>query len=1030
MKFRHYYAVLALGSAVFCPADDVNLLKNSGFEDGIRSWGLNEWSTGKTDGIRCDTDENAPAGGARAVRIQWQSGGDNILLSQLVAVKPEQSYQAAFSARTGVKPGESGKVQLTVEFLNRNRKRIAAAQHQAFAATDQWQRFQRQFATPSETAWLLFHLRCGRTASWFDDAQLTEIAAPAPDASGNLLKNGGFEDGTRGWNSWEWSGKKGEYSFETAHSAHDGEAAGRLAWKSGGDNLLIGQEVVVKGEKHLLLTFFAKAEIQPSTDARIQATVIFRDAANKDAGPNIHKSFTASDIYREFSWSFSTPPETAKIMVYLRNGREAVCYDDVKLIESNGVYLKESSLWVPGGEIVLDLFNGLKSGEKTRLAIELNDGGGKRIAEARHELGGGENAFFTLPVGKLQPGRYMLRVYPENTPDQAVENAIVWPDAAPGWPAPYDKLKVRNNFVTELLTASGCRVTPDRPLEFLNPREGWVYFKFIPQQSGTVTLPGPAQVKLVLEAGKPVESMQYLAAGAHRVTAAAPLAFAEAVISTMPEIMAFEYEARTGGKFEMNSWPEMEMFLDVANVIVERFDNCNQLTPPEVIDPESRERIARWRASGRKIITNMQRTGPDARWGVKLPDTEQYWSSRAGITEFDGAMIDEFGNEKEEYVPYYSSAVEKITRQYPGKTLYAATCAAWFSHRRTVEFRQLLAAGGHCYAPELYLREQRDEAAAKRYINWFYDYLRQWEKAVPGSMAHMLILTGCDDGYYALYGLDTFPNAAYKYFLDLQYQLLATDPVFFGVRGVGPWILRYATPDTLAWQAKLFRHYMIEGKRDLLSNEYGYVYEPGYLANGEFTDGLKAWTIEGKVAVKNIPNYGYARGINNTAPDGDTVAVMTRVPGQVNLVRQTIRNLKVGKRYELLIRSADYDDVMAGKNPLKVMTLKPEIRGAEVLEDESIIYVYPVVMHALPGKFPDRRNGLSANCTRLVFRATAPEAELTISDEVPGLPALQYHGREFAPADPAQKQVMFNFVQITELLDDAPSFQKLPFGGR
>ena len=59
-----------------------------------------------------------------------------------------------------------------------------------------------------------------------------------------------------------------------------------------------------------------------------------------------------------------------------------------------------------------------------------------------------------------------------------------------------------------------------------------------------------------------------------------------------------------------------------------------------------------------------------------------------------------------------------------------------------------------------------------------------------------------------------------------------------------------------------------------------------------------------------------------------------------------------------------------------------------------------------------------------------PQDELTISDEVPGLPALQYHGRKFAAADPEQKQVMFNFVQITELLDDAPSFQKLPFGAR
>ena len=85
-----------------------------------------------------------------------------------------------------------------------------------------------------------------------------------------------------------------------------------------------------------------------------------------------------------------------------------------------------------------------------------------------------------------------------------------------------------------------------------------------------------------------------------------------------------------------------------------------------------------------------------------------------------------------------------------------------------------------------------------------------------------------------------------------------------------------------------------------------------------------------------------------------------------------------------------------------------------VVDGKSVIHVYPGV----PNNTHGRKNGIVGNHHRMVFKAKSPTAELVISDEAPAIPARTYHGQPFAPADPAQKRLIFNFVQVTELLDE------------
>ena len=37
----------------------------------------------------------------------------------------------------------------------------------------------------------------------------------------------------------------------------------------------------------------------------------------------------------------------------------------------------------------------------------------------------------------------------------------------------------------------------------------------------------------------------------------------------------------------------------------------------------------------------------------------------------------------------------------------------------------------------------------------------------------------------------------------------------------------------------LTRHYCVEGKKTMLSDEYGFTYDPHHIVNGDFIDGLQ-----------------------------------------------------------------------------------------------------------------------------------------------------------------------------------------------
>lgn len=548
-----------------------------------------------------------------------------------------------------------------------------------------------------------------------------------------------------------------------------------------------------------------------------------------------------------------------------------------------------------------------------------------------------------------------------------------------------------NSLVTELLDEPLKPGPEPQTLTFAHPRDGWV---FVAVRPGTGQTPGLA---VRIDDGEPVitaqtdrlEAFRELSMGNHRVTVSGHgPGEARLVVRSIPEI--FDYPPCTDSYVKENGsygWDFMKKH------ILPAVTTLNGGSMPGEALAEARARGLRWLAN----------------FGVAPVDDPAELQARMekhpGMTEpqYDGITSDElfFGRTT---IDNYTRALWNL-RNPEGRLVYT-----WIVGKPSVPslHTDFMAAclnasrGRGRLLFEAYCHPQPDEKAAAAYLdNMVAETMRRFSAFYPNAVAGTGIIFG-NFNQIPIISLDHDPAVDFKYFLDMQVNLIANSPEFIGLATTGYWGTYYGDEELVRWSFLLMRHYAVEGRREMLSAQYGFTYRPGFLVNGDFADGLAGWEAApaavGAIRPHTIPGYGKnSQGRWGGGSAGDTVCVLARAPDRPNRLSQTARGLVPGKAYCLQFVTGDLKDITEKRFNPRLYGIEAELTGAEVLPGRGYVHID----RRNSGRYQHNDNVAKINLHRVIFRAAADTVTVTFHDE------------KAAPGE----ELVLNYVQLKPYLE-------------
>jgi hypothetical protein len=425
--------------------------------------------------------------------------------------------------------------------------------------------------------------------------------------------------------------------------------------------------------------------------------------------------------------------------------------------------------------------------------------------------------------------------------------------------------------------------------------------------------------------------------------------------------------------------------------------------------------IKAWKEQGKRWIIECGVPSLDGKEPLTAEQACTYWTQNAGFQDplLDGVIADEFlGNRPGMKYPEWTQAVRRIHAdpQWRSKFFYPY-CTAIYGDKVSRAFLETVIGAGYPFAWEQYFQEPPTESAARQQLaGKFATEMQRWRNALPGCEKSMVLCLG----YMSMPATETLninPQVDYKVWMDLQFQHLATDPAFGGLYGLMEYTSGYADEETVRWAARLYRHYGLEGRTNLLAGQYGFKYQLDHIQNPDFDQGLAGWAVEpaetGSVTTRTLKGFGWLQGRYPRTPLGDTFLCTKRSAAKPNRLAQPVKGLRPGRLYSLKLVTADYQEIQQGKSAPQKHAVSVQIAGAEALPQKS--FQQPMAnnyAHSL-GPFSDQ-NKAWLNYHFLVFRAKGPTAKLTICD----------WASPTQPGAPPGQELMYNFLELQPYLAD------------
>ena len=522
-----------------------------------------------------------------------------------------------------------------------------------------------------------------------------------------------------------------------------------------------------------------------------------------------------------------------------------------------------------------------------------------------------------------------------------------------------------NNLVTEVLNATVD--SNEQTLQFNTPRDGWVFIAVQDDKTGQFRIILDNSAEVITAETPRHESFREVSAGEHTLTVSGEnLVGARIVVRSIAEI--FNY-CPCVNSFVTENPPYDWTFHQRYGLPAITTQNGGRI--PE----EQRE----WfRAQGYKWLGNLNCVNPDSPEVMVKLLTE---ASGMNDPQYDGVTCDEqFFNQAGALFNFAQGI-----RAYPNpnnRLIYT-----WIVGKPTTpgvdhDFLAACVDASHGRGKlliEAYCRTKGTEQDALEYLDYYVtETIRQFRKNLPGIIESTGVIFG-DFNQLPILSLHHHPEVDYKYYLDLQLNLVANAPEFADLGVVGYWGSYYADHELHRWAYMLLRHYCVEGKTTMLSDEYGFTYLPGHVTNGDFRGTFNGWTVQGDVTLDRCDGMASASQNRWGGNDGigDTFAVFHKTDDTVSTLSQTATGLVPGKTYLLQFVTFDADDahnkVTAGRDIGIRATLGA---GATIHDDLSWHHIDRREL----GRYAHNNACVRPNLHHIVFTATAPEVTITLDN--------------------------------------------------
>lgn len=497
-----------------------------------------------------------------------------------------------------------------------------------------------------------------------------------------------------------------------------------------------------------------------------------------------------------------------------------------------------------------------------------------------------------------------------------------------------------NNFVTEIVNR---KVNADEKIQFNTAKDGWL---FISADNG-IDLDG-----MSLKG----ENFRYVKEGPHTASITDS---GNVIIRSIAEI--FVYSLCSNSKITQNpeyNWEFHEKYIFPA------MTSPNGGACPEDKLPLLKEKGLHWFSNTGTItikdkndllerLKNAKGLHDDTFAGTTC---DEHYYSQTTLPAFADGIWD-FEAPEDKFVYTWTTGVPDRNNMVDSEHVAAA----------------LNASNGAKLFVETYCASQPDEATARAYIARRCSGCYNAYKACHPAAEENVALIAGNFSQAPVLSLDVNPEVDFKYNLELEMNYLATHPDFAKMPSIGYWGNYYSPEEMLRWSAKLLRHYCVDGRTDMLSDQYGFKYIPGHLMNGDFTRGFESWKIDApEDAPARLETVPQLRGFERWGSDwfnGTTCCVIPRGETATKIT-QEVKGLTPGKTYVLQFITGSYDALKQGVYDSKLHRISVDFENKA-----SVIRTYKIDGEANAG------GPKSTNVHYWKFKANAENFTLTISND-------------------------------------------------